>query len=146
MGLPAPWVVALVLVCFVLAAIPTRRLWLAGIRPGWLSTYLLGVVVLGVVAVGFRAAARFVVPVLVVLYVAPLVVAPGTLSRLLFRGRRPPRSVGSGPGQDVGPDAPAAGSEGGRRSGYDADANQPPPRPVGGGPGRDVGPDDSPLP
>ncbi len=104
MGLPAPWLVALVLGCVLLAAIPTRRLADAGIRPVWLATYLAILVGLGIGAVVARSASRVLVPVLVVLYVAPLVVAPATSARLLRRGRRPPKHVGSGTGRDVGPD------------------------------------------
>ena len=48
MGLPAPWLIGLVLLCFVLGAIPTRRLADAGIRPAWLTIYLLALVALGV--------------------------------------------------------------------------------------------------
>ena len=101
MGLPAPWLVALVLLCVALAAIPTRRLFRAGIRPAWLAAYLVVVVALGVVVVAARGPGRFLVPILVVLYVAPLVVAPETTARWLRRGRRPPKQVGSGPGRDV---------------------------------------------
>ena len=108
MGLPAPWLIGLVLVCFALAAVPTRRLSDAGIRPGWLTAYLLALVAMGVVVVLARGPGRFLVPFLVVLYVAPLVVAPETMARWLRRGRRPPRNVGSGPGRDVGPDDPPA--------------------------------------
>ena len=104
MGLPAPWLIGLVLLCFVLAAIPTRRLADAGIRPAWLTLYLLVLVGLGVGVVAARGSGRFLVPFLVVLYVAPLVVAPETTARWLRRGRRPPKNVGSGPGRDVGPD------------------------------------------
>jgi hypothetical protein len=104
MGLPAPWLIGLVLLCVVLAAIPTRRLSDAGIRPGWLLIYMVTLVVLGVTVVAVRSAARFLVPFLVVLYIAPLVAAPETTARWLSRGRRPPRPVGSGPGRDVGPD------------------------------------------
>jgi hypothetical protein len=106
MGLPAPWLIALVLLCFVLAAIPTRRLSQAGLRPGWLGTYLLVLVLLGVVVVALRGPGRFLIPFLVVLYVAPLVVAPATAARWFRRGRRPPKNVGSGPGRDIGPDDP----------------------------------------
>jgi hypothetical protein len=106
MGFPAPRLVALVLLCFVLAAIPTRRLLLAGIRPAWLWTYVVLLVVLGVAVVAGRGAGRFLVPFLVVLYVAPLVVGPDTIARRLRRGRRPPKNVGSGPGRDVGPEDP----------------------------------------
>ena len=108
MGLPAPWLIALVLLCFVLAAIPTRRLFLAGIRPSWLWAYVLLLVVLGLAVVAARGPGRYLVPFLVVLYVAPLVVAPHTTARWLRRGRRPPKHVGSGPGRDPGPDDPPA--------------------------------------
>ena len=104
MALPAPWLIGLVLLCIVLAAIPTRRLADAGIRPGWLIAYLLTLVALGVAVVVERPLAPFLVPFLVVLYVAPLVVAPDRTARWLRRGRRPPKNVGSGPGRDVGPD------------------------------------------
>ncbi len=106
MSLPAPWLIGLVLLCFVLAAIPTRRLVLAGIRPAWLWAYVVVLVGLGVVVVAARGPGRFLVPILVVLYVAPLVVGPDTTARVLRRGRRPPKNVGSGPGRDVGPDDP----------------------------------------
>lgn len=101
MGLPAPWLIGLVLLCFALAAIPTRRLSDAGIRPAWLTAYLLVLVVTGVVVVVARGPGRLLVPILVVLYLAPLVVAPETTARWLRRGRRPPKQVGSGPGRDV---------------------------------------------
>jgi len=133
MGFPAPWLIALVLLCFALAAIPTRRLSQAGIRPGWLGFYLLLLVMLGVVVVAARGPGRFLVPFLVILYVAPLVVAPDTTARWLRRGRRPPKHVGSGPGRDVG-------------SGPGRDVGSGPGRDVGSGPGRDVGPDDPPAP
>jgi hypothetical protein len=107
-GLPPAWLIGLVLVCVALAAIPTRRLAVAGIRPAWLSVYLLILVALGVGVVVARGPGRYLVPFLVVLYVAPLVVAPETTARWLHRGRRPPRHVGSGPGRDVGPDDPPA--------------------------------------
>jgi hypothetical protein len=90
----------------VLAAIPTRRRFLAGIRPAWLWAYVVLLVVLGVAVVAARGPARFLAPFLVVLYVAPLVVGPDTVARLLRRGRRPPKHVGSGSGRDVGPDDP----------------------------------------
>lgn len=104
MGLPAPWFIGLALLCVVLAAIPTRRLADAGIRPAWLAIYLVALVGLGLVVVAARGPGRYLVPFLVVLYVAPLVVAPETTARWLRRGRRPPKNVGSGPGRDVGPD------------------------------------------
>lgn len=111
MGLPAPWLIALVLVCIALAAIPTRRLSDAGLRPAWLTAYLVIVTGLAIAVVAVRGPARFLVPFLVVLYVAPLVVAPETTARWLRRGRRPPRPVGSGPGKDVGSDSDGSATD-----------------------------------
>ncbi len=111
MGLPAPWLIGLVLLCVALAAIPTRRLSDAGIRPGWLAAYMVALVILGVAVIAARGPGRFLVPFLVVLYLAPLVAAPETTARWLGRGRRPPKHVGSGPGRDVAPDDPASGAE-----------------------------------
>jgi hypothetical protein len=85
MGLPAPWLIALVLGCVALAAIPTRRLADAGIRPAWLATYLAVVAAMGVAVVAFRGPGRFLVPFLVVLYIAPLVAAPETTARVMRR-------------------------------------------------------------
>ena len=113
MALPAPWLIGLVLLCIALAAIPTRRLSDAGIRPAWLTAYLVLVTALAVAVVVVRGPARFLVPFLVVLYVAPLVVAPETTARWLRRGRRSPKHVGSGPGRDVGPDDPPGDPPGG---------------------------------
>jgi hypothetical protein len=139
MGLPAPWLIGLVLVCVVLAAIPTRRLADAGIRRGWLAAYLVALVVMGVVVVVARGPGRFLVPFLVVLYLAPLVAAPETAARWLRRGRRPAKHVGSGSGQDVD-------SWPGRDvdSGPGPDVDSQPPKRVGSGSGRDVGADDPP--
>lgn len=106
MGLPSPLLIALVFACIALGAIPTRRLANAGLRPSWLATYLLVLVALGLATVWFRGLARVLIPFLVVLYIAPLVVAPDRAARVLRRGRRPPKQVGSGPGRDVGPDDP----------------------------------------
>jgi hypothetical protein len=143
MGLPAPWLIALVLGCVALAAIPTRRLADAGIRPAWLATYLAVVAAMGVAVVAFRGPGRFLVPFLVVLYIAPLVAAPETTARVMRRGRRPPKPVGSGPGRDVGADP---GHDVGADPGHDVGADPATrgrddvPEPTGPGPG--TGPDD----
>ncbi|HSW42372.1 MAG TPA: hypothetical protein VLM76_07690 [Patescibacteria group bacterium] len=58
MGLPAPWLIVLVLLCLVLAAIPTRRLVLAGTLPAWPWVYVLLVVALEAIVVAAHCPAR----------------------------------------------------------------------------------------
>lgn len=67
------------------AAIPTRRLFLAGFGRGVLTTYFLVLVGLGFLAVSGRGPDRVVVPCLVVAFVAPLVASPTLLRRVLRR-------------------------------------------------------------
>ncbi len=112
----SPVLLVVVLAMVALAAIPTRRLADAGLPAGLLLTYLLVVVFLGV-ATYLGAPARFAIPILAVIYVAPLVIPPDLLGRLLRRrpgppgspgGRRGPRPVGSGTGRTVRPDGTLA--------------------------------------
>lgn len=88
-GIPAPWVLALGLVFVVLAAVPTRRLNLAGLGSGALLAYLAILVGLAFVVALGRGPARLLVPVLVGLYVAPFVVPPDLLARIIGRARPP---------------------------------------------------------
>ena len=85
-------IVAVALVAFALALVPTRRLFLAGWRPAPLAVYLGLLVVLAVTAVFVRAGIRVVVPALLVLYVLPFIGAPEVVARTVARvggGRRP---------------------------------------------------------
>jgi hypothetical protein len=115
-----PWPILLVAVAaFVLALVPTRRLFLSGWRPAPLAFYLGLLIALGVAAVFVRAGIRFVVPALLVLYVLPFIGAPEIVPRIVARigsGRRPPpagtvvygtarpvdeRDAGDGPSADA---------------------------------------------
>jgi hypothetical protein len=88
-------ILAVALVAFALALVPTRRLFLAGWRPAPLAVYVGILVALAVAAVFLRAGIRVVVPLLLVLYVLPFVGAPEVLARTVTRigGGRPPRVV-----------------------------------------------------
>jgi hypothetical protein len=81
-------------VAFVLALLPTRRLFLSGWRPAPLAFYLGLLIVLGVATVFVRAGTRFVVPALLVLYVLPFIgapeIVPRTIARMGSGRRRPP--------------------------------------------------------
>lgn len=80
------------LVAGLLALLPVWRLHRAGWPRRWLATawivYALGIFV----GVRFPGAFRLLLPILVLLYVAPFVAGPERLARVL-RGRRPDRGV-----------------------------------------------------
>jgi hypothetical protein len=83
-----PALIALFLVAALVALLPVWRLRLAGWSRGALFTawllYALGIFL----AVRFAAPMRFLLPILVIAYVAPFIAGPERLARVL--GRRPP--------------------------------------------------------
>jgi len=72
-----------------LVLIPTRRLQLAGWKRESLTTYYLAVWLLGSVVAAMPAPARFLVPFLIVAYIAPFVTVRDGIDRLLGRPPRP---------------------------------------------------------
>ncbi len=85
-----------------LALVPVWRLRVAGWPAGWLAASWATYGVLILLVMRFVTVSRFLLPILVVLYVAPFVAGPERLARLLRRGRTdPPRPV-----KDVTPEAP----------------------------------------
>jgi hypothetical protein len=129
-------ILAVAAVAFALALLPTRRLFVAGWRPAPLAVYLAILVGLAVAAVFVRTGIRFLVPILLVLYVLPFVGAPEVVARTVARigGGRPPRVV-EGRAVDVSP------ATDGRSAGPDADA---PPADPGAAGGPQDGPQDGP--
>ncbi len=118
--MPSPTLLTLALALFVLLLVPTRRLMRAGWPPRALGTYLGGMLLLGLVVAELPGPARYLVPILVVGYLAPFVTVRDGLDRL--RGRRgspvpdgrdgttpevrverPPVKQVSGPARDVRP-------------------------------------------
>jgi len=99
----SPGLLILFLVAALVALVPVWRLHVAGWRPGWLLAawlvYLTGIVML----VRVPVALRFMVPILVLAYVAPFVAGPERLRR--FVGPRPERPR---PIIDVTPRPPTA--------------------------------------
>jgi hypothetical protein len=77
--------VGLVVAIGVLALIPTRRLYLAGLSGGVLTAYFLFMLALGLLVAELRGPARFLIPILVVAYIAPFITARDGMARL--RGR-----------------------------------------------------------
>jgi hypothetical protein len=84
----SPGLVLLVIVVGLVAMLPVWRLRLAGWPARWLFTawllYSLGIIL----AIRFAAGFRFLLPILVLAFVAPFVAGPERLTRVL-RGRRP---------------------------------------------------------
>lgn len=83
----APTTIALVGLVALLVLIPTRRLYLAGWRRESLTAYFLAVWLLGAAVAVLRAPATFLVPILLVAYLAPFVAGPDAVRRLVARGR-----------------------------------------------------------
>ena len=84
-----------------LVLIPTRRLFLGGWTTGPLAIYFLGMVTLGLLVAELRGPARYLVPILVVGYIAPFVTVREGLNRIRDRlsgGSGPPPPVNGGPG------------------------------------------------
>ena len=90
----SPTTIALVGLVALLVLLPTRRLQLAGWSRQSLTTYFLAVWLLGSLVAALPSPARFLVPVLIVVYLAPFVTLRDGLNRLLGR---PPGSADSAP-------------------------------------------------
>ena len=86
--LPAPWLLAVALVLGLVVLLPARRLQLAGLSGGAIRLYAVFVWLLGFALVIRPGATRFLVPILLVAYLAPFVVAPDRLARFVRRGGR----------------------------------------------------------
>ncbi len=91
----SPAFLALGLLLALLVLLPTRRLHLARWPASWLATYYVGVLLLALLVAELRGPARFLVPVLVVAYLAPFITVRDGLARLLGGPRRRPPSAPS---------------------------------------------------
>jgi hypothetical protein len=99
--LPAPWLIALALGVGLLILIPARRLQLSGISARVIGLYALGLWLLAMLVAIRPVATRFLVPMLLIAYLAPFVAGPDQVRRLL---RRPPPGQGKrGDGVDRPP-------------------------------------------
>jgi len=114
--LPAPALLAVGLVLGLIILLPARRLQLAGFRGRAIGLYSVCLWSLAFFLAVRPVAARFLVPILLIAYLAPFVVAPGRLSRIVERGRgrggpggtgeppKPPIKNVTPPDQQVGPE------------------------------------------
>jgi len=87
--MPAPWLLALGLVIGLLVLIPARRLQLAGLTSRTIGLYALSLWILAMVVAIAPTATRVVIPILLVAYIAPFVVAPEAIGRIARRGPPP---------------------------------------------------------
>jgi hypothetical protein len=122
----SPGLVLLLLVAFLVAMLPVWRLRLAGWPAKWLLAAWLGYAVAIILAVRFAAGFRFLLPILVLAYVAPFVAGPERLARVL-RGRRrgEPVIIDVTPKPAPGLPEPAEGDETGRADDDRADDKAP---------------------
>jgi len=107
-----PLPIALGLGIALLVLLPARRLQLAGFRARWILAYAVITWALGFFLALRPFAARFLVPILVLLYIAPFVTAPERMTQIVRRTRGagrgdPPRP----PMKNVTPPDPPTGSE-----------------------------------
>ncbi len=80
---------SLLFVLFVLALLPTRRLWVAGASLEWRVGYLVALLALGLAAIEFEALGRYILPVLLLLYLVPFSGFPAWWQRARRRGAGP---------------------------------------------------------
>lgn len=114
--LPAPALLAVGLVLGLIILLPARRLQLAGISGRATGLYAVCLWGLAFFLAVRPIAARFLIPILLIAYLAPFVVAPGRLSRIVERGRgrggpggtgdppKPPIKNVTPPDQRMGPE------------------------------------------
>ena len=96
--LPAPALLAVGLVLGLIILLPARRLQLAGFRSRTIATYAACLWALAFFLAIRPLAARFLVPILLIAYLAPFIAAPERLSRIVARGRGRGRGGAGGAG------------------------------------------------
>ncbi len=84
--LPAPALLAVGLVLGLIILLPARRLQLAGFRSRAIGLYAICLWALAFFLAVRPVAARFLIPILLIAYLAPFVAAPDTVRRVLARG------------------------------------------------------------
>lgn len=90
MLLPAPWILAVALVLALVVLPPARRLQIAGLSGRTIGLYALALWLMAFALVARPGVTRFLVPILIVAYIAPFVAGPERIARVARRGRRGP--------------------------------------------------------
>jgi hypothetical protein len=107
--LPAPALLAVGLALGFLVLLPARRLQLAGLSARVIGAYAAGLWVLAFLLAFRPVMVRVLLPIALIAYIAPFVVAPGRIARVvqLGRGRRDPPGPPMKNVTPPGPDGPA---------------------------------------
>jgi hypothetical protein len=108
--LPPPALLAVGLALAFLVLLPARRLQLAGLSARVIGAYTAGLWALTFLLAFRPVMVRVLLPIVLIAYIAPFVVAPGRIARVIRRGRRRrdlPRPIKDvtppGPGGPAGP-------------------------------------------
>ena len=105
------WILAVALVVGLLVLLPARRLRLAGLSGRAIGFYAVTLWIMGFVMAVRPVGARFLIPIVLLAYIAPFVAAPEVVGRVLRRGlpRDPPADPPRPPMKNVTPpDDPGA--------------------------------------
>jgi hypothetical protein len=99
------WLLALGLVVGLLVLLPARRLQLAGLSGRAIGLYAVALWLAGMALAVRPVGARFLIPIVLLAYMAPFVAAPEVLGRVLRRGqpRDPPADPPRPPMKNVTP-------------------------------------------
>ena len=92
--MPTPALLAIALVLGLLVLLPSRRLQLAGFRARSIGLYAAFLWILAFALAIRPLATRFLIPIVLIAYLAPFVVAPGRMARIVARGRGQRRDGG----------------------------------------------------
>ena len=107
--LPAPALVAVGLVLSLIVLLPAYRLQLAGLSSRSIGAYALCLWLLGFALAIRPGGTRFLIPILLIAYIAPFIAAPDRIARVLRRGRGGEPPIAPPPMKNVTPpsDGPA---------------------------------------
>ena len=105
--MPASWLLALGFALGLLVLIAARRLQAADFTSRTIGLYAVALWAMGMLLAIRPLGARFLVPILLIAYLAPFIGAPEQVRRVLARGRgRMPGTPGAPPMKDVTPREP----------------------------------------
>jgi len=103
--MPAPWLIALALALGLIVLIPARRLQLAGLSGRITGAYAAFLWLMGMVVAIRPVGLRFLLPILLIAYLAPFVAGPERVARVVARRRlSPPPMKDVTPPDDAPPD------------------------------------------